>query len=307
MPDLSQCDPFGGATCGSDRSCNSDGFSVGSLIPNVVVKPRVIGETLVTWDFRSEKAKPPVRFRLEFSQSSHGEGTVWEPVSDFAEDTFAAIDSRSRSAGWYRLAYYRVLAIDADGNWFKSDPVPANQTFKQKQHESLFREIVRREQLRARRRNTEMSIGALLKVRYYGEPCGTCRDPNTELSINHDCPDCFGRGYRLGYYHPYPCFAVDLGGGQHDLKMFEEQGPRVDDSPRVMRFLNMPQVHPWDIWVDYSSDYRYLIGQIQAITTIGSLDVICNAAVSRIEFTDPAYKVPVYADQNPALFFAKKP
>ena len=296
---------FDPSDCGNTNICVRGG-TCKTAFSNIRIIPRVRGITTVVWSFSSTEATAPVRFRLEVGRAPHNESNDWEPVTELQEGVTTLQDTKRRSHGWYRLAYYRILAEDAAGRTFTSTPQPATGTLMSSQQESMFREIVRRERLRARRRMSEMSQGALLKVRYYGEPCTECAEPNSGLPLDDRCPSCFGVGYKYGYYHPIACFAVDLGNLSHDLKMFESQFPRIEGNTAQIRFLNIPFVHPWDVWVDYSSDNRYLIGQISPQTSLGALPVICNAAVARLAYTHPAYAVPVYPEDKPALFFGER-
>ncbi|NBV42964.1 hypothetical protein EBR96_09400, partial [bacterium] len=59
------------------------------------------------------------------------------------------------------------------------------------------------------------------------------------------------------------------------------------------RFLNIPPVNSWDVWVDKDTDDRWMFGQINSLTTINRFPIICQAAVTRLDYNHPVYKIPV--------------
>lgn len=257
------------------------------------VIPRITGGTIVAWTLGPVTLKPPLRFQLEVDRAGHNFADDWEIVAPYTEDIHFATDPEQRSAGWYQSTYYRVSVRDADGVVTRSNPIAANQGRLNPQQNRNYNEIYRREDKRYRLRNTPSSPGYLLKVRYYGTRCLSCIDPDSGEPTNDKCPNCYGVGYVNGYHEPFPCFNVDLGPVPHHLSMYKEQGPMIEGGIGGIRYLNVPPVHPWDVWVDATTDYRYVIGQIQPIASFGEINLVCNAAAARLAFDHPVYRISV--------------
>lgn len=264
-----------------------------SLFDGLYVVPRVAGETEVYWTLGPSSLRGELEFKLQIDRAGHNEAGDWEDVTEFAPGVVSLVDSETRSAGWYRRTYYRVVVRDSRGDESYSHAVPANQGLLNQATTRTYREIVRRESKRNRLRNTPTTPGHLLKVRYYGDPCTVCVDPFSGDPITDQCDQCYGVGYTQGYHPPFPCFNVDLTPTPEHLQMYEDQGPMIQGGVSQIRYLNIPPVHPWDVWVEAATDYRYLIGQIKPITAFGSLNVVCTAAAARLSFDHPVYRIDV--------------
>jgi hypothetical protein len=268
------------------------GCGDGNLLRDFRIVPRVVGGTVILWDYnRASGLGPRPKFQVQVGRADAAED-AWAPISGTIGNNYFFIDNVRRDAGFYRRTYYR-LQIKGNGRTVYSQPKPADSQLLNTSQRRLYDEILRREQMRYGDKESPASTGYLLKVRYHGDPCPECTDPDSGQSYKSDCSRCYGVGYDKGYYPPFPCFHVDLDNMAHDLKMFAEQGPAIQGGTRGIRYLNIPAVHPWDVWVDAASDHRYLIGQIVPITSFGVYPLICNAAASQLSFDDPVYKIPV--------------
>lgn len=287
MPSLiAPCQPL--LSCPSFNNCGD------SVFVSVSVIPRIIGGAIVSWTLSSNRFTAPLAFQLEVSRAGHDLANDWEVVQPFTYDINQAVDPSHRAAGWYQRTYYRIAAQDAMGTVHYSKPIAANQGRLNPAQLRFYNEIVRREQKRNTLRNSPTTPGFLLKIKYYGEKCTECVDPDRGESTDDQCPLCFGVGYVQGYHPPYPCFNVDLGPVPHNLDMYKDQGPIIAGGVGGMRYLNIPPVHPWDVWVDATSDYRYMLGQIRPTTVFGEINVVCEAAAARLPFDHPVYQIAVF-------------
>jgi hypothetical protein len=282
---LGPCSPI--ASCTAAQA----GCGDGKLFREIRIIPRVVGGTVVAWDYNQAAGLSSPRFQVQVGRADAPDDE-WQPLSPWLNRTYFFVDPIRRDAGFYRRTYYRI-AVKSGSQIRFSAVRPADSQLVNAGQQRDYNEIIRREQMRANDRNSPTSVGYLLKVRYHGDPCPECTDPDTGQSYKSDCSRCFGVGYDKGYYPPFPCFHVDLGPMDHHLKMYEEQGPAIEGGVRAIRYLNIPSVHPWDVWVDKASDHRFLIGQIKPITTFGVHPLICNAAASQLPFSDPVYKIPM--------------
>ena len=235
----------------------------------------------------------PVMVRLEYSRAGTKTADDWCPVTNWAADTGQLLDPVHRDAGWYLRTYYRVAVRGANGTLMYSPAISGEFGGMNPGQLRLYRKIVTSEQRRYNDRATPARRGTLLKVRYYGQQCTECYDEESGKVFKHDCNTCFGVGYTLGYYPPVPCFFAEYGPISDDLQITEEMGTMVEGRTTTMRFLNIPAVHPWDVWVDDGSDHRFIIGGIQPMTSFGPLDVVCRAAVGRLSFDHPVYRINV--------------
>lgn len=279
--------------CPQDIACQTAFQCDDKIFAAAWVIPEVAGETIVMWQLGTNRLRGSVEYKLQIGRGGIETATDWEDVTEFEADVMQLVDTERRSAGWYRRTYYRVVAKDSTETEYFSSPIPANQARLNPTTDRHYQEILRRERKRYGLRNTPASRGYLLKIKYYGDPCTDCVDEFSGEPLTDDCETCFGVGYELGYHPPFPCFTVDLGGVPKGLRMYESQGPIVTGTQTQIRYLNIPPVHPWDIWVDEASDYRYMIGQIEPITSFGSVDLICKAVAGRLAFDHPVYKIPM--------------
>jgi hypothetical protein len=261
------------------------------LIDQIRVIHNLNGTVTVSWMLGPNQWNYPLEFSLQASSDGGFQSDDAETVVDFQAADNYLIDPKRRNVGWYEKASYRIAVRDAVGGLLYSVRVPANQVNLNTQQRRIYQEIHRREHKRYRMKATPSTLGILLKVKYYGDRCTTCTGADSGEPTRSHCPECFGIGYTQGYQTPIPCFNADLSITAHDLKMFDEQGPFINGGIGTIRFLNSPQVHPWDIWVDAQSDRRYVIGQIQPLVSFGSVDLVCRAAVARLALDHPAHSI----------------
>ncbi len=182
---------------------------------------------MVVWTMGPTNRPTPLSFQLEVSRAGHNLSDDWEVVQPFQPDIYIAVDPKHRAAGWFQRTYYRVAVKDATGNVTYSEPISANQGKLNDGQLRDYKEIVRREEKRNRLRNSPTTPGYLLKIKYYGDKCPECLDPDHGESTDDACPICFGVGYIRGYHPPFPCFNVDFGPMPQDLTLYQEQGPMV--------------------------------------------------------------------------------
>lgn len=273
--------------CPPPLGCEQQPFREISILPSVQ------HGAVVSWLLGPNPWPTPLQFRLEINPSGADSAEDWYPVTSFQSDIAVATDLAPRTAGWYQLTHYRIAVLDAANQLHHSQAVPANQGRISGSQQRLLNEILRREHKRYRLKNSPSTPGYLLKIRYYGDRCRMCIDPDSgEPTMSH-CSHCYGTGYMGGYHTPIPCFNADLGPGREDLKLYTEQGPEVAGAVHLLRYLNQPNVNSWDVWVDATTDDRYLIGSIEPIAVINSLKLVCHAAAARLPYSHPAYKVDV--------------
>lgn len=257
------------------------------------VYPRVIGGTVISWAILpGANFTEQAVYQVQVGKTGHNYASDWQNVGPSRTNASAITDFEYRNVGSFANTFYRVLVNDVSG-LFVSNPVIPAIGHLSVQQQRLYDEIIRREMRRYVDPAQPAGEGYLLKVRYQGTPCPECIDPDTGTRVKHDCSTCFGAGYEFGYYQPYPCFYLDIGNYASDLKMLPEQGMSNPGLSSGARFLNLPPVNSWDVWVDKDTDDRWMFGQISSLTTINRFPIICQAAVTRLDYNHPVYKIPV--------------
>lgn len=281
--------PFGPCEISSRCVAACDGMD---LFQGVQVIPRIAGGTQLFWSLKPAVRLSQPEFRLELSRAGHIDADDWEPLTRWQAGVNTFVDEEVHSAGWYLQAHYRIAVRDAQQVVYRSKPVPTQWGNFSNSQRRLIRDVIRREQQLQGRSDSPYIPGLLFKVRYHGEICRDCTDVDSGMVIDDQCESCYGVGYDLGYYSPV-CFPVQLSGVPHDLQMYQDQGPFVSGGVTQVMYLNFPQVDPWDVWVDMTTDFRYVIGKIQPVYNQGSLNLVCAAAAARLSFDHPAYQIPL--------------
>jgi hypothetical protein len=264
------------------------------------VQPSVAGVTVVSWTVSPSLLVPSdALYQLQFSRHGHNYDDSWQAISDKLVNTFIGIDDARRDLGQLRHSFYRVVISVPDPqdpstnlNTWISKPVNAlgaNYGLKPAQLR-MRQEIIRREIRRYRDPSTPAQKGYLIRLKRHGPIQEGSIDPDTGQIIN-DTEQGYGTKY--GYYDAYPCFYMDMGNYETDIKTVTDIGISVDGPFTKVKFLNIPQVDSHDIWVDAESDERWWIGKVTTLTKVGSEPLVCSAVAGRISFDDAIYKIPV--------------
>jgi len=231
---------------------------------------------------------PPYTFQLQFGRTGNPLADDWTDVGLSVINTYYAIDDTQRVYGKTQWTHYRVLLTTSVAT-YASKPQNLYGSLPKRQWR-IAKEIERMELLRLRKEAGQE--GYLLKRRLFGEAC-SCLDSQTLEIANPQCPLCYGTGFTLGYYDPYPCFYAELGTHGIDNKLDGGQSRgTIDDAPRTWaRMINSPQIFSGDVWVDRDTDFRWQIHAIQNIVEVTGLPVIVKAEVRLLPFSHPAYTV----------------
>jgi hypothetical protein len=271
------------------------------------VQPSIANATVISWTVSPLLMVPPTAlYQLQFSRHGHNYDDSWEPVTDKVPNTFMDVDDSVRDVGQLKHAFYRVVITVPDpqdpfinlNTWISkpANALGANYGLKPAQLR-MRQEIIRRELRRYRDPANPAQKGYLIRLKRHGPIQEGSVDPDTGQVIN-DTEQGYGTKY--GYYDAYPCFYVDIGNYETDIKTATDIGISVEGPFAKLRFLNIPQVDSHDIWVDAESDERWWIGKVTTLTKVGSEPLICSAVAGRISFDDAIYKIPV-GDSQVAL------
>jgi hypothetical protein len=84
---------------------------------------------------------------------------------------------------------------------------------------------------------------------------------------------------------------MDVGNYKRNVVVTENAGMTTEGNIASLKWLNIPNVDPGDIWVDANTDYRWEIGEITVVTKVASLPLICTAPGARLPLNDVAYTI----------------
>jgi hypothetical protein len=263
------------------------------VFASISVWPHVRQEgTLIEWRFGPFFDTPGLR-RI-YVQASHApvaDNEAWEIVGLPVEDGDFAIDETHRLTGKAPWTHYR-LVLQTDNAFYISKPVGVYGTLPYK-HGRIAEEIIRLERLRMRYQAGQE--GFLLKRKLFGEPC-SCRYALTDEVLDPDCRECFGTGIKGGYWTALNCIWAEISPqGLNSHRDTQMRGTVEDGRIMQVRMLNIPQLHPYDIWVDAASDIRYVVRSIREIAVVGNRPLVVMVELRQLPFSHIAYEIPIHA------------
>jgi len=225
-------------------------------------------------------------FHIDFSR-----GGEWTRLTDAPiEDMCLYIDDANYRCGLRADIYYRVVAIDASDNEYKSPATNLFQCWKDKKQWLIARAILRKEYLRLMTLPTGVE-GVLLKKREHGPICTDCTDHDTGDVVSSCCPACFGTGFIGGYYNAIP-YWLDLSGTASQEKKTNSFGV-VNNKQRVARGVAFPLVSEYDVWVASKSNLRFIINKVESTGETLILPLVYRLSISELVQSDTTYKVPL--------------
>lgn len=256
----------------------------------VSVDQMIRGVTRVWWQLEPTYNEPGERiFQLQVGNTPLHDAEDWRNVGSPITDGYVAYDEAWRDSAGVLLSHYRVT-LTTPNSLYVSQPVACFGELSEKDW-LLAREIIRKEQLRHSYVSTP---GYLLKPYRFGRPCRRCRDPLTQEVLDANCPTCNGTSFEVGYHPPLALQCWDLS----PQLMFENQditmkGTTREDAEVTARVIGFPSLTRNDIWVNGSTDERWLVHKIQVTAAIRGVPLVCNVSMGLIPFIDNAYKLEI--------------
>lgn len=250
----------------------------------------VRGVTRVWWQLDRLFTEPgPYAFQLQFGRTGVRDATDWIDVGAPVVNSYFALDGEWRETGYDLLSHYRVKLITAN-NVYVSQPASCFGELTERDW-LLAREIIRKEQLRHR---MVSAPGFLVKPMRYGKPCKRCRDQLTQEVLDNNCPVCSGTGFEVGY-HPavaMQCWDLSPQVIQEDIdvnmKGATRQNPYVN-----ARVIGFPALNKGDIWVNGSSDERWLVEVIQVTAALRNVPLVYQVRLGLLPFNNAAYALEI--------------
>ena len=256
----------------------------------VSVDHMVRGPSRVWWQLEPTFNEPgPYVFQLQLGKTGLRDATDWVNIGAPVVNGYLAYDDAWHESGYELLSHYRVT-LTTPTNTYVSQ---ASSCFGELNERDwlIAREVVRKEKVR----HQLVSVpGYLIKPMRFGKPCPRCRDPLTQEVTDSDCPVCSGTGFEVGYHPPLEMQCWDLSPQtisedvDVNLKGTTRENPYV--SARVIGF---PALNKYDIWVNGTSDERWLVQSIQITAALRNVPLIYQVQLGLLPFNNNAYSIEV--------------
>lgn len=256
----------------------------------VAVDHMVRGVTRVWWQLEREFNDPgPYVFQLQVGNTPLNDTTDWRNVGSPITDGYVAYDDVWRAAGSDLVTHYRVT-LTTPKDIYVSTPVNCFGELAERDW-LIAREIIRKEQLR----HKYVSVsGFLIKPYRFGRPCARCRDQLTGEVLDSNCPICSGTGFEVGYHPALPLQCWDLA----PYTIEEDQDLNALGTTRKQhmtraRVVGFPTLNVNDIWVNGTSDERWIIHSIKVAAAIRGVPLIYEVTMGLVPLTNAIYGLEV--------------
>jgi hypothetical protein len=260
-----------------------------SVFDRVVVSYLIRGGTLLTWELLPTFTdEGPLEFQLQYGTTDNNDSDDWIDVGLPVENVYFAYDGEQRVFGKTNWAFYRVKLTSSIGVYY-SDPANANGTLERRSWR-LAREMVRQRK-KAYRVGVGAQEGYLLKRRWTGVPCPVCLDYMTREVRNPDCPQCYGTGFKCGYFYPMACVFAEMDPRTYHLTIEDQQRGVIKDVAIRAEMLMADMVSEQDVWVAKKTDDRYFVHEIQNTAEIRGTPLVAKVVLRLIPYSSILYTI----------------
>lgn len=255
----------------------------------VSVDHMVRGVTRVWWQLEKLFKEPgPYVFQLQFGRTGLRDATDWVDVGQPVTNGYFALDPAWREGGYTLMTHYRVK-LTTPQNVYVSQAANAFGELTERDW-LLAREIIRKEQLRHKLASIP---GYLIKPMRYGVPCPRCRDELSSEVTDANCPVCNGTGFEVGYHPAQAMQCWDLSPQNEQSDVGEPKGTTRENPYVEARVIGFPALNKDDIWVNGSSDERWVVETIQVSAAIRGVPIVYQVRMGLVPFSNTIYSVEV--------------
>lgn len=262
-----------------------------STFQRVDVDFKVQGGSRVTWEMaRHFRGRAPLNFQLQVGKTGSSTADDWQDVPNAAgTNVFTLSDPDARALGKLLTIHYRVKLVDRDGNLYYSEPATSEGGLSKAEwldaREIIFRETLYNKKFAA-------TDGYLLKAKRYGVDCTECLDPHTGEVTKSHCTTCKGTRWVGGYYAAIPAIFSQLSENPTRTHRDTQQNrATVHDEVKKGRFIGLPQIYSYDVWVDADSDQRYYIHSVNVLAHLRGVPLVYEVELRQADFKDVIYQV----------------
>lgn len=260
----------------------------------VSVDHMVHGTTRVWWQLDGAfNDAGPYSFQLQYGRTGLKDATDWKNVGAPVVNGYTALDPAWRESGYDKTIHYRVVLTTAQSVYVSQ---AANCFGELPEREwVLAREIIRKEQVRNRLVATS---GYLIKPMRYGKLCKRCRDPLSKEVTDNSCPECSGTGFEIGFHPALAMQCWDLSPVSINEQIDNELKGTTRDQPYVnARVIGFPALNKYDIWVNGTSDDRWVVDTIQVVAALRGVPIIYQVRLGLLPYSNPVYLLEVGGEE----------
>lgn len=254
---------------------------------------KILGPARVTWEMARHYLGPaPHSFQLQVGSTGNAAADDWADVPGAAGvNVFTLTDNDPRALGKLVTAHYRLKLVDGAGGLYYSNPTTSEGALTKAEwleaREVIFRETLLNRKFAAVK-------GYLLKAKRHGPPCVECLDPDTQEVTKSHCDTCKGTRWIGGYYAAMPATYAQLAENETRTNVDAQQNRgTVHDDAKIGRFVGLPQLYSYDVWVDADSDERHFLHDVNVLCHQRGVPLIYDAKLRVIEFGHVVYTVPL--------------
>ncbi len=277
------------------------GYNMSALFEDVYVSPAVqdmTRGTLLAWRMSSDfvPASSTPEFTIHVSRS--GMVDDWTVAGATTSDHFIHADRQYFAVNY--AVYYAVTVADARGN--VTSGVLDVTNYLNKRDATLAAEMIRKESLLLTQYNGV--TGYLYKRRHWGTNCPECSDHDFGSQVNSSCPYCYGTGFSGGYHgvavteegvNTFTPYAMAVLGSSPDKVSTEDKTGTVgtvNTRSLVCRGLACPRLQTADLWLDCSTDMRYIIKTVEPVLFRNVPIAYSKINMILLQSSDVAYQLP---------------
>lgn len=260
------------------------------------IRSFIRGPTVLQWDLRSvseiQSWPAPIEVAIDYSPVGLATDAPWTELDAFDERDGLYTVTDQKIFGWDFNSYYRLRLRNAVGDLLVTRPVSMFSSLSGGRNQRLYLEMIRL--WNRRLENHELQTGTLLKRKRWGAYCTTCRDRDGRQQIRSQCPECYDTGFTGGYFVGEACFSIDPSRLATELKFDFGRGFSQSGPIQTIDCLNIPHVFPGDVWVDGTSDERWLFGSPMITKVkIGNVELFRTIPAARFDAPHIIYSFPL--------------
>jgi len=245
----------------------------------------------IFWDLKTLPIEEyPVAFEV-YRAANLGDDSDIIKIAGPLHETWTALDeSGGTYSGKLKYPTYRVKVLTAKQEHL-SAPVHLFANLPPRKL-TLARAMLRRAEINAR--HLVNWPGYLLKRKWAGESC-SCRDPDTKDVYNSDCPNCFGTGFKSGYWKGAVSRSIQISTPLNVLPIFDKglQLGNVTVAAIQAKIAGMPPITQYDAWIPTEHNYRFYITNVKVDAEFNAMPIICTVELRLAERNDILYSVPL--------------
>ncbi len=249
------------------------------------------GTTRIWWTLAANFNDPqPQSFQLQAGYTGNFNALDWVDVGTPAINAYYLDDDTPREQSGKRLLTHYRIVLTTPRMKYVSGPQGIWGTLDTKDW-NLAKELVRKERLR---QDLVSKEGYLLRRMRFGVQSTVNTDTLTGEITDSAHPAAWGTAFKVGYHPPVNIMA-DF--EEKDINEVRGGADVTSNNSRPAEFLAkivaFPDVAKEDVWVDATTDERWLIGAIKITVSLRGVPLVYNVGMSLIPFNDVIYRIPV--------------